>query len=261
MPPPPNQPNNNNHPSPPPSPQTQHHPPNPNPNPLPFIKPPIALPPPSTSPPAHDEPPTIQTLLARLHMRPHTEGGYFSEAHRDSRLVPSPYPATPASGSQWAAATAEQKREGFDPSVRNVSTTVFYLLTPGSPVGFFHRNRGATVHTLHRGRGRYVVIHPGSRGRDRRVRIESFVVGLDRARGETQRWVVEGGKYKATFLLPDLDQNGEEGATSGEGMLVSETVMPGFEFFDHEFLEGTKLEGLVGREWAGGLGWLVKGED
>lgn len=31
-----------------------------------------------------------------------------------------------------------------------------YLLTPGSPQGIFHhRNRARTVHTLHKGRGRY----------------------------------------------------------------------------------------------------------
>jgi predicted cupin superfamily sugar epimerase len=54
------------------------------------------------------------------------------------------------------------------------------------------------------------------------VRIESFVVGLDRGKGKKQRWLVEGGRYKARFLLPDRDE---------EGMLVSETVVPGFQYF------------------------------
>lgn len=98
-------------------------------------------------------------------------------------------------------------------------------------------------------------------GEEERVRIESFVAGLDRARGEKQRWVVEGGKYKATFLLPDLDESGEEGPTSKEGMLVAETVVPGFEFFDHEFLEPSGVEELVGKDWAEKLGWLVKRQE
>ncbi|KAL2140270.1 hypothetical protein VTI28DRAFT_4025 [Corynascus sepedonium] len=316
----------------------------PNPNPLPFVKPTIAAAP--SSPPGN-EPPHIQSLITRLHLQPHAEGGYFAEARtslpppskptllsyqnhtyicthtriykptqesahnrltrttitvttpsadRDPKLVPSPYPSYPASPSQWAAATTSQQDKkggesgGFNPAVRNASTTMFYLLTPGSPVGFLHRNRGPTVHTLLRGRGRYVVIHasapssfpaagkkgcPGSGsgsrsgsdsdvscgGEEERVRIESFVAGLDRARGEKQRWIVEGGKYKATFLLPDLDESGEEGPTSKEGMLVAETVVPGFEFFDHEFLERSGVEDLVGKDWAEKLGWLVKRQE
>ncbi|KAK4248810.1 RmlC-like cupin domain-containing protein [Corynascus novoguineensis] len=237
---------------------TNHSSDPPNPNPLPFVKPSIAAAP--SSPPGN-EPSHIQSLITRLRLQPHAEGGYFAEAHRDPKLTPSPYPSYPASPSQWAAATTNQQKDkkggesgGFNPAVRNASTIMFYLLTPGSPVGFLHRNRGPTVHTLLRGRGRYVVIHE-------RVRIESFVAGLDRARGEKQRWVVEGGKYKATFLLPDLDESGEEGSTSKEGMLVAETVVPGFEFFDHEFLEPSGLEELVGKDWAEKLGWLVKRQE
>ncbi|KAL4919743.1 hypothetical protein BDW62DRAFT_178367 [Aspergillus aurantiobrunneus] len=54
--------------------------------------------------------------------------------------------------------------EDDNDTVRSASATIFYLLTPRSPVGVFHRNRSRTVHTLHRGRGRYVVIARGKRG-------------------------------------------------------------------------------------------------
>lgn len=253
-------------------------PPNPATDPLPLLQPSIPHPP---SPPP-SEPPQTQSIITALRMKPHAEGGYFAEAFRDARLVPSPFPEEPAVADhqlqqRQASPTTSPPppRPGFDPRFRNASTTIFYLLTPISPRGFFHRNRGHTLHTLHRGRGQYVVLHPApSRPRRRRgdddddgkekdgekeddeggggARIETFVVGRDAARGERQRWLVEGGTYKAAFLLPDRE------ASEETGLLVSETVMPGFEFFDHEFLTRNRLEGLVGRERARELEWLVK---
>jgi predicted cupin superfamily sugar epimerase len=68
--------------------------------------------------------------------------------------------------------------------------------------------------------------------------------------------VVEGSWYKATVLLPDRD---EEGVSSRKGMLVSETVVPGCEYLDHEFLVKEVLKELGGRELARELRSLVKG--
>lgn len=49
--------------------------------------------------------------------------------------------------------------------------------------------------------------------------IETFVVGQDIEKGERLQWVVEGGKYKGTFLLPD------DGGSSN-GLLISEVGFP-----------------------------------
>lgn len=106
------------------------------------------------------------------------------------------------------------------------------------------------MHTLHRGRGRYVLIHADEDGAEKR--IESFVVGQDIAKGEKLQWIVEGGKFKASYLLPD-DECGSE----SQGLLISETVVPGFEFIDHDFLSEKKLKDLVGGEKSEGLKWLL----
>ena len=155
-----------------------------------------------------------------------------------------------------------------DDSTRNAMTTIHYLLTPHAQLGHFHRNKGRTVHTLHKGRGRYVVIHAdaqeSSREEDRddessgkaQPRIETFVVGQDVLAGEKVQWIVDGGKYKASFILPCEDGRGRE-----EGLLISETVVPGFEFRDHDFLTREGFEGLVGDEKIREeLGWLVREE-
>lgn len=78
------------------------------------------------------------------------------------------------------------------------------------------------MHTLHKGRARYVIIHAdevfnGIRPKGE-ARIETYVVGQDVVAGEQLQWVVEGGKYKASFLLPDE----EDGKESRDGCLISE---------------------------------------
>ncbi|KAF3760753.1 hypothetical protein M406DRAFT_358328 [Cryphonectria parasitica EP155] len=196
--------------------------------------------------PAAPEPSRIASIIASLNMLPHIEGGYFVETDRDPLLIPSPFPLDPASEKTLSLVP---QRPGFDPKVRNASTSIFYLLTPRSPQGNFHRNRARTVHTLHKGRGRYVLIHEGGR-------IETFVVGPDVASGERLQWIVEGGIYKASFLLPDVE--GAQG--SEEGLLISETVVPGFEYCDHDFLTRAGLTELLGESTAKTLEWAVRTE-
>lgn len=187
----------------------------------------------------------ILSLVASLNLMPHIEGGYFVETDRAVETTPSPFPSQKSSTSELAP-----QRPGFNPSVRNASTTIFYLLTPGGPQGGFHRNKARTVHTLHKGRGRYVIIHADEEGEEKRV--ETFTVGHDVAKGERLQWIVEGGKFKASYLLPDV-----EGGDSSQGLLISETVVPGFEFCDHDFLSAKGLESLIGSEKAEELKWLL----
>jgi len=195
--------------------------------------------------PDSKEPPHLQNLIDALELEPHIEGGFFKETDRAPETITSPYPSEKSSTSELAP-----KRPGFDPRVRNFSTTIFYLLTPHGPQGGFHRNKARTVHTLHRGRGRYVIIHADDAGKEKRV--ETFVVGPNVSRGEKLQWIVEGGKYKASFLLPD-----EENGTESQGLLISETVVPGFEFCDHDFLSPVRLKELLSSEKAEELGWLL----
>lgn len=197
--------------------------------------------------PEAKESPQIQEIISSLNLLPHIEGGYFAETDRAPDTVPSPFPVLENSTS--AAALAPQ-RPGFDPAFRSSSTTIYYFLTPNGPQGGFHRNKGRTVHTLHKGRGRYVLIHADEPGTKKR--IETFVVGHDITKGEKLQWIVEGGKFKASFLL---SVNETEGGS--QGLLISETVVPGFEYCDHDFLSEKGLEELVSAEEAEELKWLL----
>jgi predicted cupin superfamily sugar epimerase len=194
-----------------------------------------------------DESPSIRSIITSLNLIPHIEGGYFVETDRAPDLVPTPFEYEKSSTVDLAP-----QRPGFDPAVRNSSTTIFYFLTPNGPQGGFHRNKGRTVHTLHRGRGRYVLIHANEGEKGEEKRIETFVVGQDVAKGERLQWIVEGGKFKGSYLLPD-----EDGKDDAGGLLISETVVPGFEYCDHDFLSAKGLKELVGKVQAEELSWLL----
>lgn len=158
----------------------------------------------------------METLIKGLGLMKHIEGGYFAEIDRNPLIIPNPFLPEPGSVVKEEGLvpgrTALKPRSGDD-STRNASTSIYYLVTPTTPTGHFHRNKGRTVHTLIRGRGTYVLIHADEEGdANGKKRVERFVVGRDVAKGERMVWIVEGGKYKATFLM--------EG--DGDGLLISE---------------------------------------
>ncbi|MCJ1312184.1 hypothetical protein MMC25_005858 [Agyrium rufum] len=225
------------------------------------------------------EPSSIQAIIKTLRLQKHPEGGYYVETDRDARRVPSPFLHRDAEMQMGSLTKGGKAQDESSPrTTRSASTTIYYYLTPGTPIGHFHRNKGKTVHTLHKGRGRYVIIHGdevqqtkensegylsenGDGKTLNKARVESFVIGHDLGKGERLQWIVEGGKYKASYLLPDSE--GEEGrgnegdGESAEGLLISETVVPGFEFTDHNFMREEDLESLVTEEQYQELGWLL----
>ena len=208
---------------------------------LPQPPPPPSLPSLRTAGLPHSSNPGLHPAVRTLHLKLHPEGGYFAETDRDPRRVPNPF-FIPTSDDNSDPDRSRSRS-------RNASTTIFYLLTIDSPKGVFHRNKARTVHMLHQGRGRYVIIHPwggdeeeesegekkggegGEKGLERRkARIETFVVGQNIDKGERLQWIVEGGKWKASFLLPD-DPDGEgkelfESESKSDGLLISEVSQP-----------------------------------
>ncbi|KAI5821165.1 RmlC-like cupin domain-containing protein [Pyronema omphalodes] len=166
-----------------------------------------------------------QALEDALQLSPHPEGGFFRRTHENPLTVPVPFPTS-------------------DPSdkTRLASTSIHYLLTKDSPIGHFHRNKALTYHFHHRGRGRYRLIHEDGR-------VEEYIVGGDIAAGEKLMWVVEGGIWKSSAV---------EGA---DELLISEVVVPGFEFKDHEFMSFEILKELLGEEKAREWSQFLKSEN
>jgi uncharacterized protein len=206
----------------------------------------------------------VKGIISKLGLEEHPEGGYFVQTDRDNLRVPNPYLESPNGTLNGTAQGSEH--------TRNASTTIFYYLTPQRSLGVLHRNKPRCIHTLHRGRGRYVVIHApevaspdhpngygGTEGESEssrwtgKARVESFIVGPNVEKGERLQWIVEGGTYKGSFLLPD-DPNGR----GSDGLLISETVVPGFEWGDHDYMKPERLEALVTDEQRKELEWMLR---
>ncbi|KEQ74574.1 hypothetical protein M436DRAFT_43545 [Aureobasidium namibiae CBS 147.97] len=219
--------------------------------------------PPKDGSATRNESPKLAKLISLLSLQQHIEGGYFVETDRDTNRVPNPFLNTTPSASS-SDQTTFYTSTGAE-KTRNASTSIHYLLTPESPMGAFHRNRGRTIHTLHRGRGRYVIIHADQvmpeydshSGMRAKARVETFIVGQNVEKGERLQWIVDGGKYKSSFLLP---LGGEDAADNG-GLLISETVVPGFEYSDHDFMRIERLEALVTKEQADEMRWMLRKDD
>jgi len=195
-----------------------------------------ALRPSFTPVPAAPESPVTQQVIQTLGMLVHPEGGYYVETDRDPLRIANPF---------------RTSDDDDDDATRAASTSIYYLLTPTNPTGHFHRNKGRTIHTLHSGRGVYVIIHADEVHSGHKARVETFVVGHNLAKGERLQWLVEGGKFKASFLLPD------SGTADSGGLLISETVVPGFEFADHDFMRPETLQDLTTAEQHSELSWLL----
>ncbi|KAJ4133576.1 hypothetical protein NW768_005163 [Fusarium equiseti] len=205
---------------------------------------------PSFTPSSEPENPRSRSLIKALSLELHIEGGYFRQTDANPITIPSTYSSNALSDE--TVELSGGTREGYNANTRRLSTTIFYLLTPRQSKGNFHRNRSRVIHTLHRGRGRYVLIHPDGR-------IESFIVGNAVEKGERLQWIVEGDVWKASYLLP-TEQNPtyETGEQETDGLLISETVVPGFEYEDHEFLTRQGISDLLREDQVRELDWLVR---
>ncbi|KAL2840984.1 RmlC-like cupin domain-containing protein [Aspergillus pseudoustus] len=228
------------------------------------IFPPTPIPCPSNP---STEPQSTQNLISTLNLSPHPEGGYFVETDRNPLRIANPYHSdcnnvdsinkhNDNTGGTSTDVKNDHPENGDGENgdrTRAASSSIFYLITPRSPRGAFHRNRSRTVHTIHRGRGRYVIIRADRAAREgRKAMIDSFVVGPRIDHGEQLQWIVDGGEYKASYLLPDDDDGGES-----SGLLISETVVPGFEAADHDFLTLESMNELLTDEQTRELAWLL----
>ncbi|GAA5927370.1 Cff1p [Sporobolomyces koalae] len=161
--------------------------------------------------PAYSYPTPNSVLKEQLRLQEHPEGGYYAETDRRKEQIPSPY----AKGEP-----------------RSLATQIYYLLDSKSVKGKLHLNLSTTYHLLHNGRAKYTLLRQSPTAGEKPV-IKQVVMGEDVEKGELRQLLVEGGWWKASELPEEDLSNGEEDKT---GCLISEVVVPGFDWHDHAFL-------------------------
>ncbi|MEQ1437971.1 cupin domain-containing protein [Fontimonas sp. SYSU GA230001] len=136
--------------------------------------------------------------IKRLDLAPHPEGGHFRRIYTDERAYPT------LSGN------------------RPLVTSIHYLLSRKSPVGYLHRNRSTVLHYLQDGGPVEYLLLPESGVCQRVV--------LGGGEGEQIFLQVPGGCWKACHLQDGVDH-----------ALISEVVVPGFDGIDHQFMPMSTL--------------------
>ncbi len=105
---------------------------------------------------------------------------------------------------------------------RAALSSIHYLLGAASPLGRLHRNRSTILHYLQSGGPvEYLTIDPAGA-------LQRSVLGY--APGESLFLEVPGGWWKASRLIGEATH-----------ALVSEVVIPGFDYADHEFMSLARL--------------------
>lgn len=145
-------------------------------------------------------------LIAMLNLLPHPkEGGYFRRTYESNKSVNT-------SGGQ-----------------RMLLTSIYYMLTDDSPIGYLHRNQSDIIHYYHLGSPcRYWLVSPDGE-------LEEYVLGPNLDQGEQLQLVVKGGYWKGSALV------------KGEYSLLSEAVAPGFDFADNELAKKHHINKLAGQ--------------
>ncbi|MEO1589887.1 MAG: cupin domain-containing protein [Cyanobacteria bacterium J06632_22] len=150
-----------------------------------------------------------QTIIQKLGLVEHVEGGYFAETYR-------------------ATATLTTERVGQD---RNVLTSIYYLLTDDRPIDHLHKNKSDILHYFQAGSPiTYLLITPSGQ-------LERHVLGLNLAAGEVPQLLVPGGYWKAAVL------------ESGEYGLLGEAVAPGFDYRDMEIAKAKAIKADFPNLW------------
>ena len=139
-----------------------------------------------------------EAIIRQLGLQPHPEGGFYRETYRSCETI---------------AAAALPPRYGRD---RNLSTAIFYLLTPDS-CSTLHRLRSDEVFHFYAGDPVTMLqLHGDGRG-------ETTVLGQDIMAGQQVQVVVHEGVWQGMFLND-----------GGVFALLGTTVSPGFDFEDFE---------------------------
>ncbi|MGK0498515.1 MAG: putative cupin superfamily sugar epimerase [Oceanicoccus sp.] len=149
-----------------------------------------------------------QQLIASLQLEPHMEGGYFRRSY-----------------------VAERSVSHSNGQHRPLLSSIYYMLTDDSPVGYFHSNQSDIMHYWHSGSSlRYFLINPHGE-------YSSVCLGPDLEHGQQLQLLVPGGYWKATRL-----EQGEYG-------LLSEAVSPGFDYADMTLATTEQLQATFPALW------------
>ena len=148
---------------------------------------------------------TIDSIIKRLDLLPHPEGGYYRETFRSETVI-----------------SKISLPEGYQGD-RNACTAIYFLLTSRN-FSAFHKIKQDEIWHFYSGSpiSLHILTQEGS--------YEKHLIGSDLERGEVPQFAVKGGDWFAS-----------EVSDSDSYALAGCTVSPGFDFADFEMADRQEL--------------------
>jgi hypothetical protein len=147
----------------------------------------------------------IKSIIDRLQLLPHPEGGYYRETYRSKGII-----------------SRECLGKDFSGD-RNFSTYIYYLLLPGSNSVFHRIKQDEGWHFYD---GSPLELHLISQAGV----YNKLMLGRDLSKDETPQFVIPGGTWFAASVSNDHSFS-----------LIGCTVAPGFDFADFEIADCKEL--------------------
>lgn len=148
---------------------------------------------------------TAQTIIDKLNLKPHPEGGYFSETYRSVENLP------------------ESSLPFRYKGQRSIGTCIYYLLTPDT-FSAMHRLKSDEIFHFYMGDPvEMTLLFPGGT-------TQTILLGHDILNGALPQVVVPANVWQGSRLRD-----------GGKYALLGTTVAPGFEFDDIETGDRTEL--------------------
>ena len=161
-----------------------------------------------------------ESVVRTLQLERHVEGGYFRRTYASPKSV---------------AIT----KDGGATAHRPLMTSIYYLLSLDSPVGHLHINCSDIMHYFHAGLPiRFTVITAEGE-------LQENVLGPNIAEGHSRQLLVPGGCWKASQLLYGTDKDGSH----CDYGLISEAVVPGFDFGDMRIATSEEIKSAYPQHW------------
>lgn len=159
-------------------------------------------------------------IISLLGLEPHPfESGYFKRTYESQQFMAE-------SDNKSGDTSLDDSRLG---NRRRLCTSIFYLLTKDNPINILHRNKSDIIHYFHLGDTiKYTTV-------TNEGMVKEQTVGANLKCGDQLQLLVPGGEWKAAQLCED----------SGIGYgLISEVVVPGFEYEDNEVATTAQIKAL-----------------
>ena len=141
---------------------------------------------------------TAETIIKKLQLQPHPEGGYFKETYRSQGSIPQEHLAKEYQGS------------------RNYATSIYFLLTSDTFSAFHKINQDEIWHFYD---GSPILLHMISPEGN----YSKVYIGKEIEKGQQPQYVVPGGYWFAAEVISE-----------GSFAFVGCTVAPGFDFNDFD---------------------------